>query len=87
MPQTIIDLWRGDIGPIDRCGIGDREANMLSLQMERSETKTEALLTEEQKVLFQAFVQTTDRYYARMMELAFQEGFSLGSKLTAEALT
>ena len=44
MPQTIIDLWRGDIGPIDRCGIGDREANMLSLQMERSETKTEALL-------------------------------------------
>lgn len=87
MSQTIIDLWRGDIGPIDRCGFGDREANMLSLQMERTETKVESCLTDEQKELFQAFVQKTDRYYARMMELAFQEGFSLGSKLTAEALT
>ena len=87
MSQRIIDLWRGDIAPLDRCGIGDREANLLLQNMDRLQTKLEEGLTEAQKGHFEDYVQKTDQSYLRMLELAFKEGFSLGSRLTAEAMT
>ena len=52
MSQTIIDLWKGDIAPIDRCGAFDTEATRLSLQMDRMQTKVEEALTEAQKMSF-----------------------------------
>ena len=84
--QTIIDLWNGDIAPVERCGAYDREANLLALKMEQLQTKLEAGMTAEEKEVFQKFVNQTDTYYLRMMALAFREGFSLGSSLTAEAM-
>ena len=85
--QTIIDLWNGDIAPVERCGAFDREANLLALKMEHLQTKVEAAMTVEEKEVFQLFVRQTDAYYLRLMALAFREGFSLGSSLTAEAMT
>lgn len=87
MSHTIIDLWRGDIAPLDRIGGGDRETKQLLWKMDRSQTKLEAGLTEEQKALLEDHLQKTDQYYLRMMELAFREGFSLGTKLMAESMT
>ncbi len=87
MSQTIIDLWKGDIAPIDRCGAFDTEATRLSLQMDRMQTKSRRSFDRSAKNVFLDFVEKTDCFYLRMMELAFQEGFSLGSKLTSEALS
>ena len=85
--KTIIDLWRGDIAPIERCGAHDREGNLLGLQLDLLQTKLEDGLTEAQREAFQEFIKYTELFNLRMMELAFQEGFSLASKLMAEALT
>lgn len=85
--QTIIDLWRDDIAPMERCGAYDREGNLLAMQLDRLQTKMENSIADEQKELFHEFIKQTDLLSLRMQELAFQEGFSLGSKLTAEALT
>lgn len=85
--QTIIDLWRGDIAPMERCGAYDREGNLLAVRLDRLQTQLDSSITDAQKELLHEFIKQTDLLNLRMQELAFQEGFSLGSKLTAEALT
>jgi len=84
--QTIIDIWRGDIAPVERCGAYDREASLLALKMERLQTKAEEGLTEAQTEALREYVRQADAYNFRMMELAFREGFSLGTRLASEAL-
>lgn len=86
MSQTIIDLWNGELAPCERCGAGDRNIYQLRNLMNRNQQKLCEELTECQIRLFQKYIDCSEEYLFRMQESAFLEGFSLGSKLTAEAL-
>lgn len=86
MSQTIINLWNGNVAPGEHCGSHDPEANKLIALMERNREKLNGGLTEAQKAIFHKYIDCADEYLMRMMELAFCEGFSLGSRLTIEAL-
>lgn len=84
--QTITDLWNGNIAPCEHCGSHDPVINNLIGLLERNREILSRGLTEAQMVTFQKFIDCSDEYLLRMMELAFCEGFSLGGKMIMETL-
>ena len=84
--QTITDLWNGNIAPCEHCGSHDPIINNLIGLLERNREILSRGLTEAQMVTFQKFIDCSDEYLLRMMELAFCEGFSLGGKMIMETL-
>lgn len=87
MAQTITDLWNGNLAPSEYCGSRDTEANHLIALIERNSHALLDGLTASQKEIFQRYVDCSEEYLIRMLELAFCDGFSLGCKLIIEALT
>ena len=87
MMQTIIDLWSGNIAPCEHCGSHDTEANHLIGLMERNREVLREGLTAAQMETFQKYMDCSDEYLFRMLELAFCDGFCLGSKLVIESLS
>lgn len=85
MQKTIIDLWNGNIAPCEHCGSHDPQINNLMGLMERNREKLGDGLTEAQMETFQKYIDCSDEYLLRMLELAFYDGFCLGSKLVMEA--
>ena len=85
MYQTIIDLWNGNIAPFERCGVHDPAIRELHALIARNREDLTSGLTAAQMETFQKSVNYSDQYLLRMMELAFCDGFTLGSKLAAEA--
>jgi len=86
MTQTISDLWNGNIAPVEHCGSHDTEVNHLISLMEHNRKDLCQGLTSAQADTFQKYIDCHEEYLLRMLELAFQDGFSLGSRLTIEAL-
>lgn len=87
MPQTIIDLWYGNIAPCEHCGSHDPEANHLISLIERNREALCENLTAEQKETFQKYIDCMEEYLLRMLELAFCDGFCMGSRLVMESLS
>ena len=87
MNQTITKLWYGNLSPCEQCGVRDREANHLLSLMERNRETLCDGLTEKQRTTLEKYIACSDGYLCRMQELSFRDGFSLGCKLTAEAIT
>lgn len=86
MQQTIIDLWNGNIAPSEHCGSHDEQANHLLSLMERNRGKLAEGLTAAQLELFQKYIDCSEEYLFRMLELSFREGYCIGSRLMTEAL-
>jgi len=86
MKQTIIELWNGDIAPVERCGVYDAKAKHLMHQMAQNRDALRGELSDIQKEMLRKYLDSSEEYLLRMMELAFSEGFCLGSRLAAEAL-
>lgn len=87
MTRTIADLWNGNIAPCEHCGAHDREINDLLVLMERNRESLNGGLSAVQRETFQKYIDCSDEYLIRMLEMAFCDGFRLGSKLTVESLT
>ena len=85
--HTITDLWNGNIAPGEHCGAHDPQVNKLFGLMRRSGDALCDELTEAQKEIFEKYADCAEEYLFRMMELAFEEGYCLGSRLLIEALT
>ena len=86
MNQTITDLWYGSFRPFEHyCDHNGERLQLFSL-MEHNRQELWDGLTEKQRTTLEKYIACTDDYLCRMQELNFCEGFSLGSKLTAEAL-
>ena len=86
MSQTIIDLWNGNLAPVEHCGARDP---MVREQVSRIERHRETLgrgLTQAQAETFQKYMECSEAYLLRMLELAFRDGFCLGSRLGIETL-
>ena len=86
MTETIINLWNGNIAPCEHCGAHDPAVNKLIGLMERNREKLCKGLTEAQMELYQKYIDCSEEYLLRMLELAFSDGFCLGSKLAMESL-
>ena len=84
--HTILDLWNGNIAPCERCGAHNTELNMLMGLMERNRNALQEGLTAAQSETLQKYIDASDEYLRRMLELAFYDGFCLGNRLAAEAL-
>lgn len=84
--QTIIDLWNGNIAPCEHCGARDSEANHLISLMERNRESLLEGLTAAQIEIFQKYIDCSEEYLLRMLELAFCDGFSLGGKMAMEII-
>ena len=82
--QTIIDLWNGNIAPCEHCGSQDPVINKLVELIERNREKLSGGLTEAQMETFQKYIDCSDEYLLRMLELAFSDGLCLGCKLVME---
>ena len=82
--QTIIDLWNGNVAPCEWCGAHDPEANHLVGLMERNRESLREGLTAAQAEIFQKYIDCSEEYLLRMLELSFSDGFCLGGKLTME---
>ena len=87
MLQTISELWNGNVAPCEHCGSHDVQANRLSSLLAQHRNVLMDRLTDEQTELLQKYVDCSEDYLLRLLELAFCEGFSLGSKLIIEVLT
>lgn len=85
--QTITDLWNGNIAPCEHCGSHDAEVNHLIGLMEQNRENLCRGLTELQKETFQKYIDCSEEYLLKMLELAFCDGFCLGSKLMIESLS
>jgi len=86
MTQTIIDLWNGNIAPCEHCGSHDPLLKELLQLIERHDTDLRKKLTPVQQEVFQKYIDCSEEYLLRMLELAFSDGFCLGSKLVMESL-
>ena len=84
MTNAIFELWNGNIAPVEHCGAHDREANHLSSLIERNREALLVLLTPEQRLLFQKYIDSLEEYLLRMMGLSFYDGFRIGAKLIME---
>ena len=84
--QTILDLWNGNIAPCEHCGSYDSEANHLLHLMERNREKLREGLTAARLEMLQKYIDCSEEYLLRMMELAFCDGFCTGGKLTMEII-
>ena len=74
------------IAPHERCGVHDPVIRDAFPQMSRNDEMLRRNLTQEQLDAFQKYADNYDKYLLRMQELSFQQGFTLGCRLTAEAL-
>ena len=86
MAQTITDLWNGNIAPCEHCGSHDPQINNLIGLIERNRENLSRGLTESQMDTFQKYIDCSEEYLLRMLELSFSDGFSLGSRLIIESL-
>ena len=83
--QTIIDLWYGNIAPCEHCGSHDPKLNKLIGQIERHRNDVSKCLDPAKSETFQKYIDSSEAYWLRMLELAFSDGFCLGSKLAIES--
>ena len=86
MRETITDLWNGDIAPVEHCGVHDSKANHLMHLMAKNREALREELSETQKEKYQVFLDVSQDYLLRMMELSFCDGFCLGIRLAMESL-
>lgn len=84
--QTILDLWNGNIAPCEHCGAHDPEVNQLISLIEQNRENLSRGLMEAQTETFQKYIDCSEEYLLRMLELAFIDGFCLGGKLILETL-
>ena len=86
MTQAIEALWNGELAFAEHCGAHDQQANQLVRELGKSRDSLLEQMSQPQRELLERYVDQTERYTLRMMELAFRDGFSVGVGLLTEAL-
>lgn len=80
-------LWNGSITPYKYCGQGDPEVEELAELVERNKASLNHALTEEQQELLKNYTVCREEYSYLLIVHAFRQGFSLASRLLAEAFS
>lgn len=87
MKQIISDLWSGEIRPYEDLGVGDRRMTASAREMSNEYRKVYNMLNKEQQAALEEYYESVNRYIIINLEVSFSEGFSLGMKLAAAALS
>ena len=86
MRPIMADLWNGNLSPITSCGKTAEIENLIGL-LAKNTDRLGKTLNEEQKKLFDRYMQCIEEYMGLLTEEAFCDGFSLGVRLMTEAVT
>ncbi len=86
MQQTIIELWRGNINPLENAKTNNAELKKLMELINRNYSRLESTLGDEQKIILEKYTDCFEEYLNVLGEYAFCQGFSLGSKIIKESL-
>lgn len=84
MKKAIKELWNGDISPYIALGQYDGELHQLDSEWKEMLNKLQAD-KENSGRLYDACCESVSKYAEHLAQTAFEDGFSLGVKLTAEA--
>ncbi len=83
--KTIANLWNGNIAPVRYSGINNSEMRKMRSLIQSSFEKLEECV--EDKALLRKYNDSMNEYVIMAAEQAFSDGFCLGTKITAEAMT
>ena len=86
MKKTISDLWNGDIVSSIDCCKNNEQLNSFYEIMLQNMQKVCHCLNGEKADDFNKYVESLSDYYTKLTESAFEEGFSLATKLIIESL-
>ena len=84
--NNIQNLWYGNLRPATEPGINDRTCSNLSGHIDDKIEKLRKSLDEDGKARLSRLREDYSELLCNECESAFVKGFSLGAKLTAEAL-
>ena len=87
MNNLLVDLWNGNLCPVENCGANDPEIENLVRLIEKNRDKLDKALDETQKKAFLKYSQCMDEYLCVITEHAFCDGFSLACRLLTKALS
>lgn len=87
MMETIVRLWHGELEPVRYAGINDPNIKQLESLLQRNGEKLEKYLDEKGNDIFEKYNDCVKEYISVLSEQSFSDGFCLGTKLVAEALT
>ncbi len=86
MQSVIKELWYGRICPQEAEGLKKPELKELQEYMSRHRENLEKTMTEEQKEIYERFMDCRNEYDELVDEEMFTYGFKLGIKLMTEAV-
>lgn len=87
MTQTIRQLWNGALEPVRYSGLNNPEIKKLEHLLQRNGEKLEENLSEKANEAFEKYNDCVKEYITELCEQSFCDGFCLGAKISAEALT
>ena len=85
MNNLISQLWYGNIRPCETTGVGNHEIKEIERLVLKSYHNLESLLDEKQLKYFELYAENMNENLCLVEEQAFFDGFSLGTRLFAEA--
>lgn len=86
MDNMIGKLWNGEIAPCEHCGAQDARANQLFSTMVQVREALSRELSEKHRETLIRYADSTEDYLLCMMELAFSDGFRIGTRLALECM-
>lgn len=85
MNRTITQLWHGSLEPIRHMGNDNLQMHELEELIQRNQKNLKEALSEKEQELLQKYNDCLNEYLFVTSEQVFCDGFSLGTRLTAEA--
>lgn len=87
MTPTISELWHGNLEPVCHSGKNNKDIKDSFRLKNRNLEKIQEVLNDSQKELLERYSESIDELMDLLMEQAFCDGYCIGTKLIAEALT
>lgn len=86
MPNTIAQLFRGQLEPKNLLGNGNTEMRRTGLMIENNYNKLKDKLNKDDKEVFEKYNHLIDEYIALITEQAFCDGFCMSARILSEAV-
>ena len=86
MKNVIVQLWNGELCPVSKSGLNNEEQRKLEALVHNARMELEESLLAEQQELLDAYISCQAKLLCIRDDQAFLDGYSLGTRITAEAL-
>ena len=85
MSNIISNFWYGNIRPAEKSGLDNPEIKEIEKVLSENYHRLVKTFNEEQKLLFEKYIENTNENLCLVEEQAFCDGFCLGVKFFSEA--